>query len=72
MSAPQQPVLVQSAAVLARSENHDGEDRDCDGPVIQRPIDDWLEMKEDAPSEFPEHIHMSTSGKSIGVRARSV
>ena len=58
--------MVQSAAVLARSENHDGEDRDCDGPVIQRPIDDWLEMKEDAPSEFPEHIHMRTSGKTFG------
>ena len=61
--------MVQSAAVLARSEDHDGEDRDCDGPVIQRPIDDWLEMEKDAGSEFPEPIHMSTSGKNVRVRA---
>ena len=37
--------------------------------VIQRPIDDWLEMEKDAANEFPEHIHMSTSGKNIRVRA---
>src|SRR5262249_1373231 len=62
-------VMVQSAAVLARSEDHDGEDCDCDGPVIQRPFDDWLEMEKDAANEFPEHIHMSTSGKKIRLRA---
>ena len=69
MSTPQRLLMVQSAAVLARSEDHDGEDRDCDGPVIQRPIDDWLEMEKDAGSEFPEPIHMSTSGKNVRVRA---
>jgi hypothetical protein len=63
--------MVQRAAVLAGSEDHDGEDRDCDRPVIQRPIDYWLETQKRAASKFPEHIHMTTSGKSIGVRARS-
>jgi len=64
-------MMMQSAAVLARSEDHDGEDRDCDGPVIQRSIDDWLETQKHVASKFPEHLHITTSGKSIGVRARS-
>jgi len=63
--------MMMQRVVLARSIDHDGEDRDCDGPVIQGPVDDGLETQKHAASKFPEHIHMITFGKSIGVRARS-
>src|SRR5690349_7694454 len=63
--------MVMGPALPSRPIDHGGEQDDRDSPVVQRPIDDWFQLQKDSSSKFPEHIHMSTSGKSILVRAGS-
>ena len=53
------------APLFPRSVDHDGEHDNRDGPVVEQPIDEGLEIQKDSASELRKHIHKATSGKAF-------
>jgi hypothetical protein len=60
----QSEMMPMEPSLLAGPVNHHHENDHCDCPVPQRPIDKLCQLTDNPLGEFPDHVHVTTSGKN--------